>query len=214
MTITEIKDALERALELHLMTTAVWHMPGADHDADPLVRNAESEGLAGCIVGQHVCNFKLWHIEDMARRQDVDATVIADCKRRIDTLNQQRNDGMERVDKALLTALRDLLPPVRQGAEPRYNTESLGMVVDRLSILSLKIWHMDEQLLRTDVDAEHIRSCADKAAVLREQRTDLQRSVMQLLDEFVAGTKQPRLYFQFKMYNDPRLNPELYTAKG
>jgi hypothetical protein len=82
-----------------------------------------------------------------------------------------------------------------------------------MSILSLKIWHMDEQLMRTDVLAAHIRDCADKASILRKQRRDLERSILGLMDEFAAGSKQPYLYFQFKMYNDPALNPELYKGK-
>ncbi len=212
VTMDEIKAALSRGLELQHTTTAAWHESGSGPDPDRLGDYAEPDSIEGSIVSQHACNFLLWHIEDTARRRDVDDSVIADCKRRIDGLNQARNDGMERVDAAVLTPLRAVLPALEPGAAPRYNTESLGMAVDRLSILSLKIWHMDEQLLRTDVDAVHIRACADKALILREQRTDLERSVMQLLDEFAAGSKQPRRYFQFKMYNDPNLNPELYGA--
>ena len=206
LTLEEIKAGLQRGLELQNSRTARWHEDGALIETEN-----EPHELGPCIVAQHACNFKLWHIEDMARRRDVGPEVIADCKQRIDALNQQRNDGMEKVDACLLRMLQPLLP--QAAGQPRYNTESLGMAIDRLSILSLKIWHMDEQLLRTDVDAAHIQNCANKAAVLREQRQDLERSVLELLDEFVAGTKQPRLYFQFKMYNDPKLNPELYANK-
>jgi hypothetical protein len=166
--------------------------------------------LHACIAAQHACNFQLWHIEDTARRRDVGPEVIADCKRRIDALNQERNDGMEKVDACLLRELAFLLPASRPGAAPRYNTESLGMAVDRMSILSLKIWHMEEQLARPDVDAAHLGNCADKASVLRAQRRDLAGSILDLVDEFARGDKQPHRYYQFKMYNDPALNPELY----
>ena len=206
LNLDEIKDRLAKALEVQNVCTARWHEPDARIETDD-----DSKELDACVAAQHACNFQLWHIEDTARRRDVGDDVIADCKRRIDTLNQRRNDGMEKVDARLLEMLLPLLPPLKPGARPRFNTESLGMAVDRLSILSLKIWHMDEQLLRTDVDAQHIKNCADKAATLREQRQDLERSVMDLVDDFAAGAKQPRAYFQFKMYNDPKLNPELYA---
>ena len=151
--------------------------------------------------------FRLWHIEDTARRRDVTPDVIADCKYRIDRLNQERNDRIERVDACLVALLSPLLPA---SPAPHINTESLGMAIDRLSILSLKIWHMDEQVRRTDVTPEHIASCEKKLAVLKEQRADLSLAVKHLVTEFVEGTKTPKLYFQFKMYNDPTLNPELY----
>lgn len=122
-------------------------------------------------------------------------------------LNQERNDRIERVDACLVALLSPLLPA---SPAPHINTESLGMAIDRLSILSLKIWHMDEQVRRTDVTPEHIASCEKKLAVLKEQRADLSLAVKHLVTEFVEGAKTPKLYFQFKMYNDPTLNPELY----
>lgn len=103
-----------------------------------------------------------------------------------------------------------LSPLLPASPAPHINTESLGMAIDRLSILSLKIWHMDEQVRRTDVTPEHIASCEKKLAVLKEQRADLSLAVKHLVTEFVEGAKTPKLYFQFKMYNDPTLNPELY----
>ncbi|MFQ8734669.1 MAG: DUF4254 domain-containing protein [Bilophila wadsworthia] len=155
---------------------------------------------------QHLRNFRLWHIEDTARRRDVTPDVIADCKYRIDRLNQERNDRIERVD-ARLVALSPAAPGLARAAH-QYGI--FGMAIDRLSILSLKIWHMDEQVRRTDVTPEHIASCEKKLAVLKEQRADLSLAVKHLVTEFVEGTKTPKLYFQFKMYNDPTLNPELY----
>jgi hypothetical protein len=200
-----VGDELLRGLEQQNLYTAGWH-----EDDSRIAGQADPEDLQSCIVVQHGCNFRLWHIEDVARRKDVGPEVVAECKRRIDELNQKRNDGMERIDACLLRRLQPLLPVLPPGSRPRYNTESLGMAIDRLSILSLKIWHMNEQLARTDVSGHHIRACADKAAVLLGQRRDLEQSVLDLLDDFAAGRKQPRLYFQFKMYNDPNLNPQLY----
>jgi hypothetical protein len=116
------------------------------------------------------------------------------------------------VDACIVGMIAPMLPPVADGAMLRHNTESLGMSVDRLSILSLKIFHMREQTERTDVDEAHRASCRDKLAVLQEQRADLARAVLELLDDYRTGVKRPKVYFQFKMYNDPSLNPQLYKG--
>jgi hypothetical protein len=119
---------------------------------------------------------------------------------------------MECVDGCFIALLAQYLP---DNAKKRHNTESLGMAMDRLSILSLKIWHMQEQTLRDDANPQHIANCNDKLKVLCEQRNDLEQSLYDLIEEFIQGKKQPKLYFQFKMYNDPDLNPEIYkNAKG
>ena len=163
------------------------------------------------MLDQHLRNFRLWHVEDTARRRDVDDAVIADCKRRIDVLNQERNDRMERVDACLVALLRPYLP---EACSEAYNTESPGMAIDRLSILSLKIWHMAEQTRREDASPDHIAACREKLAVLHRQRQDLAAAVQGLMAEYLAGTKRPGVYFQFKMYNDPNLNPQLYAPRG
>ncbi len=200
-------DLLDSCFTLQNEATARWH--ASDPEAPEVAPDATAspETLRSLVLSQHLRNFLLWHTEDTARRKDVGPEVIADCKYRIDRLNQERNDRMERVDACLVALLSPLLPPDPQ---PYINTESLGMAIDRLSILSLKIWHMDEQLQRTDVTPEHIASCRAKLNVLQEQRSDLARAVRHLVSEFIAGAKTPKLYFQFKMYNDPTLNPELY----
>jgi hypothetical protein len=95
----------------------------------------------------------------------------------------------------------------------RFNTETLGAALDRLSILSLKIFHMREQTGREDVDAGHLKSCRDKLALLEAQHRDLFRAILELVDDYALGTKSPKVYFQCKMYNDPALNPELYAAR-
>lgn len=172
-----------------------------------------AERLEKLVLAQHLMNFRLWHIEDVARRKDVDASAIADCKYRIDVLNQRRNDAFEAVDACLVVRLEPFIPPLAAGERPRRNTESLGMAVDRMSILALKIFHMAEQAARDDVDAAHRDACARKLAVLEEQRGDLEQAVFDLIDDFCAGLKRPKAYFQFKMYNDPALNPQLYEKK-
>ena len=204
---TQLFTLLDACFDAQNEATARWHSEEPEApDAAPDAA-ASPETLLTLVRAQHLRNFRLWHTEDVARRRDVTPDVIADCKYRIDRFNQERNDRMERVDACLVALLSPLLPA---SPAPYANTESLGMAIDRLSILSLKIWHMDEQLRRTDVTPEHIESCRTKLAVLREQRADLIAAVRHLVDEFVGGAKTPKLYFQFKMYNDPALNPQLY----
>ncbi len=200
-------DLLDSCFSLQDEATERWHAVSPSAPEVDSGATASPETLRALVLSQHLRNFLLWHTEDIARRTDVGPEVIADCKYRIDKLNQERNDRMERVDACLVALLSPLLPASPQ---PYINTESLGMAIDRLSILSLKIWHMGEQLLRTDVTQEHIESCQKKLNVLQEQRNDLIKAVKHLVSEFIAGTKTPKLYFQFKMYNDPTLNPELY----
>ena len=206
--VVEIEAALERCFAAQETATAKWH------ETEPEELNCSEEqtleNLRCLVLAQHRCNFLLWHVEDTARRRDVPDSVIADCKRQVDALNQKRNDGMEKVDQCLVRLLEPLLPA---SAEPRRNTETAGMAVDRLSILALKIYHMEEQTRRTDVGPEHIQTCAGKLAVLRQQRDDLRRAVLELIGDYAAGRKVIALYSQFKMYNDPTLNPELYARR-
>jgi hypothetical protein len=212
--LTDCFDAQHKA-------TAAWHVaePPA-HEPAPIVTDApdavaDAALLHRLVLAQHLMNFRLWHVEDTARRTDVGPDVIAECKRTIDGLNQRRNDYMEKVDACLVALLRPLLPAPAPGERPRHNTESLGMAVDRLSILSLKVFHMEEQAERADAAPDHRERCAAKLAVLREQRADLAQAVLDLAAEFLDGRKQPKAYYQFKMYNDPSLNPELYKhVKG
>lgn len=208
----DISAELERCFAAQVQATADWHVTEQDDAAD-VAEGPELGNLAGLVLAQHLMNFKLWHVEDIARRKDVGPEVIADCKYRIDRLNQRRNDFMEKVDACIVGLVTPMLPPLpADGSGVRHNTESLGMSVDRLSILSLKIFHMHEQTERTDADEAHRESCRAKLAVLHEQRADLARAVLELLDDYRSGSKRPKVYFQFKMYNDPSLNPQLYKG--
>jgi len=189
------------------------------HEAEPpsggsLPEEASLEALGSLIRAEHLVNHRLWHVEDEARRTDVDDAAIADCKRRIDGLNQARNDLIERVDACLVALLEPLLPPLPGDAPARHNTETVGNALDRLSILALKAYHMAEQAGRVDASDEHRRACAEKLAVLEDQRGHLARAVAELLADYAAGTRRPLVYRQFKMYNDPSLNPQLYGRKA
>lgn len=206
--IATVTAALEDCFSAQMSATARWHE--ADPEEPACLDEASLDALQCLVLSQHRWNFLLWHVEDTARRRDVPDSVIADCKRRVDGLNQKRNDGMEKVDQCLYRLLAPLLPAQ---AVPRQNTETVGMAVDRLSILALKIYHMDEQTRRSDVGPEHLRSCAEKLAVLTRQREDLRRAVLELIADYAMGNKVIALYSQFKMYNDPNLNPELYGKR-
>ena len=150
---------------------------------------------------------KVWN--DMHAPDD----VIAACKRSIDAFNQRRNDFMEKVDACIVAMCLPHLPAPAEGRRPRYNTESVGAAVDRLSIISLKAYHMREETERTDVDAAHIEACRKKLTTLLDQRDELFTAILELIDDYAAGRKRPRVYYQFKMYNDPRLNPALYKNR-
>ena len=209
-----VKDELKKCFAAQVLATAEWHAAEpqcVDEVCASEVRNnpGKLEHLIDLARGQHFMNFSLWHREDTARRKDVGDDIIAGCKRDIDGFNQQRNDFMEKVDACLVA----VCAPFLASGAPRHNTESLGAAVDRMSILSLKIYHMREETQRKDVGSEHIASCERKLAVLEEQRNDLGRSILELVDDFASGVKAPKVYYQFKMYNDPALNPALYKNK-
>lgn len=161
------------------------------------------------ITINHCCNTLLWQEEDKARRTDVGAQEIAAGKRLIDRYNQRRNDATEAVDEAILAVL-DARP---RSGNARLNSETAGSMIDRLSILALKIFHMRKQAHRTDAGAGHMRTCEAKLARLLEQRKDLAACFDALLADVRAGTAYFKVYRQFKMYNDPTLNPYLYAGR-
>jgi len=161
------------------------------------------------VEDNHRCNCLLWNEEDLARRRNVPDAEIAGNKRAIDGYNQQRNDAIERIDEQMLVSLSEV--KVNSGA--RLNSETPGAMIDRLSILCLKIHHMRLQTLRTDVDSTHIEACRGKLARLEEQRGDLGACFDRLVAECVRGEARFKVYRQFKMYNDPALNPAIYGDK-
>jgi hypothetical protein len=158
------------------------------------------------IEANHRHNSMLWAEEDLARRRNVPDAEIAKNKRAIDGFNQKRNDAIERVDELLLNSFESV--KTKPGA--RLSSETAGAMVDRLSILSLKIRAMRLQTERKDVDQAHIRTCQQKLDRLVEQRGDLAGCLERLLAEAARGESYFKVYRQFKMYNDPKLNPAVY----
>ena len=160
---------------------------------------------------QHEQNFRLWHQEDIARSPAVSDADLAAVKRSIDKLNQQRNDLIEQLDDWLIADL--AAAGVAPAAEARLNTETPGSVIDRLSILALRVYHMEEQATRADADEAHVAKAKARLEILGQQHRDLSASLCELLDDLFAGRKRLKVYRQFKMYNDPTMNPYLYAAR-
>ncbi len=150
-----------------------------------------------------------WHLEDIIRNPQIDPVEALQLKRRIDRSNQDRTDLVEQIDSYFRQYYSDVTPL----PEARINTESPAWAIDRLSILALKIYHMQEQVDRTDATPEHIERCRDKLHVLLEQQKDLSLAIDQLLEDIAEGKKYMKVYRQMKMYNDPSTNPVLYQKK-
>jgi hypothetical protein len=190
----------EQIVNLHDRETRVWHQSpaGAVEDA--------SEWLEA-VRCQHQANFELWHIEDEARAPGATDAELADVKRRVDRTNQRRNDLAEQLDRALLAWLE---PQGLPNPSSPLHSETPGLMIDRLSILSLKIYHTREEAERSDAPAGHAQRNRERLAILEEQRSDLAACLDALWRETLAGTRRFKLYRQLKMYNDSSLNPAIY----
>lgn len=188
---------------MHDERTQAWHQ---SEDA------AEAESFMGIAEAHHQANFDLWHEEDKARDPDAPDAEIVAVKHAIDRLNQRRNDLVEKLDSILLAQASDQNP-----AAP-LNSETPGLIIDRLSILALKIYHTEEETHRESATEAHRQKNVARLALLREQRSDLAGCLDALWSDALAGTRRFKLYRQMKMYNDPELNPKMYgsghTAKA
>jgi hypothetical protein len=151
-----------------------------------------------------------WHLEDIIRNPDIDPATGISIKRRIDRSNQDRTDTVERMDDFFL----DRFKNIKYAPGTRVNSETPAWLLDRMSILMLKIYHMNEQTERKDVPIQHIAKCRDKLVILEEQKEDMREAFDQLIQDIGAGTRRFKVYRQMKMYNDATLNPVLYNSRG
>lgn len=195
-TTTEL--SILNSVSSQLDLTKIWHQ------TPPVEFSKELEGLA---KQQHWYNFQLWHEEDEARNPKATNAKIAQVKRAIDRLNQQRNDSVEQLDEVLLAwveaqKFNNLQSPV--------HSETPGSIVDRCSILALKIYHMQFESERQTANSEQRQEAKQKLQSLNQQQRNLHQCLKILLEELRTGKKQFKMYRQFKMYNDPRFNPILY----
>lgn len=150
-----------------------------------------------------------WHLEDIIRDPDIDPVAALALKRRIDKSNQDRTDLVELIDSYFLDQNKEVKTEENAGI----NTESPAWAIDRLSILHLKIYHMQQEVDRKDTTPEHYAQCKDKLTILLEQKEDLSTSIQELIDDLREGKKRMKVYKQMKMYNNPSLNPVLYGKK-
>lgn len=150
-----------------------------------------------------------WHFEDIIRDPQIDPVAALALKRRIDASNQERTDMVEYIDSYFLQKYKDVV--VKEDA--KINSESPAWAIDRLSILSLKIYHMNEEATRLEASEEHRAKCQEKLDVLLEQKQDLTTAIDDLLNDISQGDKYMKVYKQMKMYNDEELNPVLYQNK-
>ena len=179
-------------------------------DVDHPIENPYEPGsLEHLLYHKNWIDTVQWHLEDIIRDPQIDPAAALGIKRRIDRSNQERTDMVEYIDSYFL----DLYKDVRVAADATVNTESPAWAIDRLSILALKIYHMEQEVRREDVSQKHREECGRKLDVLRQQQVDLSGAIDALLDDIAAGRKYMKVYKQMKMYNDPELNPVLYASK-
>ena len=181
--------------------TSVLHVPGGELRID-----GRDDGLMTLVVVQHRANFDLWHEEDKARAPDASDAEIARVKHVIDALNQKRNDLAEKIDFWLIDRL-------EQNAAAPLHSETPGLMIDRLSILALKIYHTREEAQRASATEGHRLRNAARLDLLEEQRGDLAGCLDALWAEVLGGIRRFKLYRQMKMYNDPELNPAVYGQR-
>lgn len=179
-------------------------------DVNQAINNPYEEGsIEAILYKKNWIDTVQWHFEDIIRDNNIEPDAALSLKRKIDKSNQDRTDLVEKIDDYFLAKYANV--SVKEGAT--LNTESPAWAIDRLSILMLKIYHMEEQTKRKDASPEHVNLCQTKLDVLLEQRTDLSTAIDQLLADISEGRKYMKVYRQMKMYNDESLNPVLYKDK-
>lgn len=180
-----------------------------DHVDHPIANPYESGQIEHLLYLKNWIDTVQWHLEDIIRDPEINPEEALMIKRRIDRSNQERTDMVEYIDSYFLEKYKE----VKIKPDAKINTESPAWAIDRLSILALKIYHMRQETLRTDVSDEHKAACQKKLDVLLEQQVDLSTAIDELIADIETGEKYMKVYKQMKMYNDPSLNPVLYAQK-
>ena len=194
-----VQNQIAEIVSVHNQCLAHWKKNGITLQQQDFLRLVEEN---------HAFNYQLWHAEDRARRDDAGFEFVYAAKREIDSHNQQRNNRMESMDEWLFRTLQPSSHPTCP-----VHSETPGMMIDRLSILALKAFHMALQVNRADVDKAHHELCLEKLQVIHAQKQQLHDSLKILIEEIAHKTRTFCVYHQFKMYNDPTLNPELYSQQ-
>ena len=197
----------EQANEIFNRVIADYHV--TDNVDTPIHNPYQKDSIENRLYLKCWIDTVQWHYEDIIRDPHINPVEALSLKRRIDQSNQDRTDLVEEID----SYFRHIYNEVKVLPDARLNTESPAWAVDRLSILSLKIYHMQEQVERQDASPEHIAKCQGKLDILLEQQKDLSLAIDQLLDDIQAGRKYMKVYRQMKMYNDPATNPILYKSE-
>jgi len=193
--------------EVFQQAVAAYHL---HNNVDEAVNNPFPEGsIEHLLYAKNHVDTVQWHLEDIVRDPNIDPVAGSGLKRRIDKSNQVRTDMVEQIDDYFL----NLYAGIDAVPGAKLNTESPAWAIDRLSILILKIYHMQEEAVRADATPEHRAKCTAKLHVLLEQQTDLSKAIDELLAEISEGKKIMKVYRQMKMYNDPSLNPVLYNLE-
>ncbi len=188
-------------------TTTLYHTTD-DVDHKP-VNPYEPGSIEHSLFQKNWIDAVQWHLEDIIRDPNIDPVAALELKRRIDRSNQERTDVVEELDTYFLNKYSNVQPL----PDASINTESPAWALDRLSILALKIYHMEAEVKRTEATPEHIAKCRNKLNILLMQREDLTAAIDHLLEDIAAGRKYMKVYRQMKMYNDPATNPVLYGNK-
>lgn len=194
-----------RAAKLQRRWTEAWHEETKEHLRRPQVL---PDSFVAVLEQEHRANFDLWHAEDLARDPQASDAEVAAVKRQIDASNQRRNDLIERLDEVLLDAAG------RMAIGAPLHSETPGMMLDRMSILALKIFHTEEEIARPLASEAHRRWNGTRLQTLEEQRADLTDALRELLVAVSRGQRRFKVYRQLKMYNDPDLNPQIYRSAG
>jgi hypothetical protein len=205
---TEVMSFCKQSLEIFKRSIDDYHV--VNNIDTPIKNPYQEKSIEFYLYLKNWIDTVQWHLEDIIRDPEINPVDALALKRRIDKSNQDRTDLVELIDSYFLDKFSKV--KVLDGAS--INTESPAWAVDRLSILALKIYHMQVEVDRTDISEEQHQSCSKKLNILLEQRVDLSSAIDALLDDMQAGRKYMKVYKQMKMYNDPSLNPVLYSQNG